>query len=290
MKAYSEITPLTSNDCFVVFARNKSKFDYPLHYHEEFELNFIENASGIKRVVGNSIEIIDELELVLVGSNIPHGWFQTENIVLQNAREITVQFHKDLFDEKFLNRDQMNLIRLLLERSRNGISFPKETIRGIREKLLVLSQKKAFHSVIEFMAILHELSQSKTMHILSSMTLADEEVTHESRRMEKVLLYLKENYQKKITLEEVTAEMNMTTISFSRFMKKRSGKTFTEFLNDIRLSHASRMLMDTQQPVAEISYHCGYNNLSYFNRTFKRKHNLTPKEFRDVYAGTRTFV
>jgi AraC-like DNA-binding protein len=289
-KAYNEITPLTSNDCFVVFSRDKSKFTFPLHYHEEFELNFIENAGGTKRIVGNSIELIDDLELVLVGSNVPHGWFDTEATAFQDVREITIQFHKDLFDEKFLNRDQMSLIRSMLERSRNGISFPKATIKNIRNSLELLSQKKGFHSVIEFVSILHELSLSKNTKILSSMTLADEDMTYESKRMEKVMNYLKANYEHKITLEEVTEVMNMTKISFSRFIRKRSGKTFTEFLNDIRLSHASRLLIDTQQTIAEVSYKCGYNNLSYFNRTFKRKHKITPKEFREAYAGSRTFV
>lgn len=289
-KAYNEITPLTANDCFVVFSRNKSKFDFPLHYHEEYELNFIENAKGTKRIVGNSIELIDDLELVLVGSNTQHGWFSTDKSDLNNVREITIQFHKDLFDDKFLNRDQMSLIRGMLQRSRNGIAFPKTTIQNIRSRIELLSQKKGFHSVIEFVSILHELSLSKHSKVLSSMTLADEDVTYESQRMEKVMSYLKSNYQHKITLDDITEEMNMTKVSFSRFIKKRSGKTFIEFLDDIRLSHASRLLMDTQHPIAEISYKCGYNNLSYFNRTFKRKLKITPKEFREAYAGTRTFV
>lgn len=289
-KIYNEITTLTANDCFLVFSRDKIKFDFPLHYHEEFELNFIENASGVQRIIGNSIEFIEESELVLIGSNIPHGWFNSENIALQNVQEITVQFHKDLFDDKFLDRDQMIHIRSMLEQSRNGIVFPKETARKIRGNLQSLSQKKGFNSMIGLFSILHDLSLSKDMRALSSLTLADESVTHESRRMEKILHYLKDNYQQKITLEEVTGEVNMTVVSFSRFIKKRTGKTFTEFLNNIRLSHACRLLIDTQQTIAELSYKCGYNNLSYFNRIFKRRYNITPKEFRDAYSGTRTFV
>src|SRR3954447_26257656 len=101
IKILREITPLTKNDCFTLFYRTKTKFDFPLHYHDEFELNFIRNAKGAKRVIGDHIEEIDELELVLVGSNLPHGWF-TYNCKSDLIEEITIQFHRDLFDEKFL--------------------------------------------------------------------------------------------------------------------------------------------------------------------------------------------
>src|SRR5215208_3832886 len=98
-----EITPLTQNDCFTLFSRMKSEFDFPLHYHEEFELNFIQNAKNARRVIGDHMEEIDELELVLVGPNLQHGWF-THKCTCTEIKEVTIQFHRDLFDEKFLQR------------------------------------------------------------------------------------------------------------------------------------------------------------------------------------------
>jgi AraC-like DNA-binding protein len=289
-KVYREITPLTSNDCFTVFARTKDKFDFPLHFHEEFELNFIENSKGAKRIVGDNIELIDDLDLVLVGSNLPHGWFSMPETETKDIHEITVQFHKDLFDEKFLKRNQMSFIRNMLDHSHRGISFPADTIKALRSRIVDLSQKKGFNSVLELISILHELSISKSMKTLASMSFADENPTHESRRIEKAFLYMRNNYEKEITLEAIANIVNMTVVSFSRFIKKRTGKTFIESLNDIRLGHASRLLIDTQLSIAEVSYKCGYNNLSNFNRIFKKKHNFTPKEFRDNYSGTRTFI
>ena len=105
-KIYREVTPLTSNDCFMVFARTKSKFDFPLHFHEEFELNFIQNAKGARRVIGDHIEEIEEWELVLAGPNLQHGWF-THKCKSEEIKEITIQFHRDLFDDRFLHRNQM---------------------------------------------------------------------------------------------------------------------------------------------------------------------------------------
>jgi len=101
---------------------------------------------------------------------------------------------------------------------------------------------------------------------------------------------MRDNYDKEITLEGVAKLAGMTEVSFSRFIKKRTGKTFIESLNEIRLGHTSRSLIDTTNTISEIAYKCGFNNLSYFNRIFKNKNGCTPKEFRENYAGTRTFV
>ena len=135
-----EITPLTSSDCFTIFTRVKSEFDFPLHCHEELELNFIMNAKGAKRVIGDHIGEIDDLELVLVGSNLPHVW-HTHKCKSKEIREITIQFHKDLFDEKFLRRNQLSFIRNLLEKSAKGILFSKQTIEQIAPRLTILKSK-----------------------------------------------------------------------------------------------------------------------------------------------------
>jgi hypothetical protein len=121
-----EITPLTQNDCFTLFSRIKSEFDFPLHYHEEYEINCILNASGARRIVGDNMEEIDNMELVLVGSNLQHAWF-THKCKSREITEITIQFHKDLFDEKFLRRNQLSFIKAMLEKSVRGILFSKET-------------------------------------------------------------------------------------------------------------------------------------------------------------------
>ncbi|HVZ95962.1 MAG TPA: hypothetical protein VG847_03745, partial [Chitinophagaceae bacterium] len=159
-KLLREITPLTQSDCFTLFSRTKREFDFPLHYHEEYELNFIENAAGARRVVGDHVEIIGSLELVLVGPNLQHGWF-THNCKDKIIKEITIQFHRDLFDEKFLHRNQMSFIRTLLERSYRGVLFSESTTQTIRPRLLQLQQRHGFDSVLELMSILHDLSTSR---------------------------------------------------------------------------------------------------------------------------------
>jgi len=285
-----EITPLTSSDCFTLFSRTKSEFDFPLHSHEELELNFIMNAKGARRIIGDHIGEIGELELVLVGSNLPHAW-QTHQCKSKEIKEITIQFHKDLFDEKFLRRNQMSFIRKMFERSAKGILFSQETIQQITPKLSALSQKHGFDSVLELLSILHELSLSRNMHTLSDTIFSNAEFSYSSRRIEKAFEYMNQNFQKNITLAEISKLVNMTEVSFSRFFKAKTGITFIDSLLELRLGNASRLLIDTTQSVAEVAYNCGFNNISNFNRLFKKKKGCTPKEFRENYSyGSRIFI
>ena len=285
-----EITPLTQNDCFTLFSRKKSNFDFPLHSHEEFELNFIQNAKGAKRIIGDHIEEIDDLELVLVGSNLQHGWF-THNCFSKEIFEVTIQFHKDLFDEKFLRRNQLSFIRNLMEKSSRGILFSKETTKQLAPRIVALNQKHGFDSVLELMSILHDLSASSKIRVLSDSSFNNNEpYTYNSQRVEKTYEYMNHNFDKTVSLNEVARLANMSEASFSRFFKARTGITFIDSLTEIRLGHASRMLIDTSLSVAEIAYNCGFNNISNFNRIFKKKKKCTPKEFRESYSGVRIFV
>ncbi|HEX6429268.1 MAG TPA: AraC family transcriptional regulator, partial [Niastella sp.] len=264
--------------------------DFPLHYHEEFELNFIQNAKNARRVIGDHIEDIDELELVLVGSNLQHAWF-THHCKGKEIREITIQFHKDLFDEKLLRRNQLSFIRTMLEKSLRGILFSKETTQQLAPRIMELNQMQGFDSVLELMSILHDLSISRNMRILSDASFNNtEQYTYNSRRIEKTLEYMNQNFDKPITLNEVARLANMSDAAFSRFFKQRTGNTFIDSLTEIRLGHASRMLIDTTQSIAEVAYHCGFNNISNFNRIFKKKKSCTPKDFRESFSGTRIFI
>ncbi|MFT2008303.1 AraC family transcriptional regulator [Pontibacter sp. 13R65] len=286
---YREITPLTQNDCFTLFSRKKKVFDFPLHYHDEFELNFVINGAGTKRIVGDHTEIIDNLDLVLIGGNLPHGWFNHHSQD-QEIREVTIQFHRDLFDDKFLRRNQLSFIRTMLQHSYKGITFSTKTKVAFKERILGLVDKSGFDSVLDLISILHDLSISGNIRSLSTSTFSSELYQSNSRRIQKSYNYMQAYYTQDILLADVAKVVNMSDVSFSRFIKKRTGKTFIETLNDIRLGHASRLLIDTIQTITEVSQKCGFNNLSYFNRVFKTKYGCTPTQFRQSYAGLRIFI
>ncbi|TDG37285.1 AraC family transcriptional regulator [Pedobacter changchengzhani] len=284
-----EITPLTQNDCFTLFSRKKKKFDFPLHYHEEFELNLIINGSGAKRIVGDHIEVIDDLELVLVGPNLCHAWFDHEN-KSDDIMEITIQFHKDLFDDSLLRKNQLSFIRNMFDQAKKGILFANDTIERLKSRIMSLDKKQGFDSVLELISILHDLSISRNFKTLSDSSFSNEQFNYNSRRIEKAFEYMNMHYGKQITLSEVAKIANMPETSFSRFMKKRTGNTFIDSLNEIRIGHSSRMLIDTTHTIGEIAYKCGFNNISNFNRTFKKKKDCTPKDFRESFTGTRIFI
>jgi AraC-like DNA-binding protein len=284
-----EITPLTANDCFTMFSREKEEFDFPLHNHEEMELNLILNAKGAKRIVGDHLAEIGDAELVFVGSNLPHGWF-THKCKSKKITEVTIQFHKDLMDDRFLKRNQLIKIRKLFEESQRGVLFSPETIKKIAPRIIGLSKKVGFESILELFNIFHILSISKNIEILSDASFMKEDFITNSRRIEKVFEYLNANFSKEISLSEVARIAHMPNTSFSRFIKQRTGYTFIDCLTAIRLGHVTRMLIDTTHSIAEIAYQCGFNNMANFNKTFKNKKGCTPKEFRDNYTGNQIFI
>ena len=284
-----EVTPLTKNDCFAIFSREKSGFDFPLHNHDYLEINLILNGTGAQRIVGNHIGEIEERELVCIGPNLAHGWFN-HHCQSESIREVTIQFHRDLFDEKFLKKNQLVNIRNMFENSKRGILFSKSTIDAIAPRILALYKKLGFDSILELLSILNHLSVSRDFKLLSDSSFIDEECNYISRRIEKVFEFMNNNFHEHITLADAAQIANMADASFSRFIKYRTGNSFVENLNEIRLGHVSRMLIDTNQSIAEIAYKCGFNNMANFNRTFKGKKGLTPKEFRENYVGKRIFI
>ncbi|WP_448672525.1 AraC family transcriptional regulator [Sphingobacterium multivorum] len=285
-----EVTPLRETECFTVFHRIKDKFDFPYHYHEEYELNMILNASGAQRVVGDRIEEIGDYELVLTGPNLPHGWFNN-NCRSKNIVEVTVQWNKDLFSDQFLNKNQLNFIKRMLQVSSFGIKFSKSTIKSIAPEILNLHKTVGFDSVIKLMLILRDLSVSKDTELLvEGDMLLDKSLNFRSRRLDVAFDYMNKNFSTLISLNDVAELVNMSEVSFSRFIKKRTGKTFIDNLNEIRLGHATRMLIETSNTVAEICYLCGFNNISNFNRAFKRKKNCTPSAYRLNFSGSRVFI
>ena len=289
MDIVREITPLTQNDCFTVFSREKTEFNFPLHNHEDMEVNLILNAAGAQRIVGDHIGELDDSELVCVGPNLAHGWF-THHCKSKFIKEVTIQFHKDLFDERFLSRNELVNIRNMFENSKRGLMFQKAAIESIAPRILALEHKNGFDSILELLSIIHDMSLYRDVRLLSDLSFTVDQFNSNSRRIENVFKYMNTNFSKQITLCDVAAIAHMTKTSFSRFIKQRTGFSFVESRDEIRLGHVSKMLIDTSNSVAEIAFKCGFNNMANFNRLFKSKKGLTPKEFRENYVGKRIFV
>lgn len=289
-KIITEITPLSEKDCFYLVDRYKDRFTFPVHRHEEYELNFLANCTGARRVVGDSMETIGEYDLVLIGNGIEHGWEQHE-CDNNRIREITIQFSHDLFGESLLEKTQLASVRRMLEVSSNGVVFSSGSIMKVFNRLDNLTKiDSGFYGMIELMAILYELAEEGNYRRLSSSSFASLKPTVDSRRVQKVQDYINLRYKEDIRLSDLAALVGMTPTAFSRFFKLRTGRSISEYVIDIRLGHATRQLVDSTTSVAEICYECGFNNVSNFNRIFKKKKGTSPKMFREIYQHHKILV
>lgn len=289
-KIITEITPLSEKDCFYLVDRYKDTFDFPIHRHDEFELNFVANCQGARRIVGDSVVELGQYDLALVGHGIEHTWEQSR-CTSSPIREITIQFSSMLFGSIFLGKNPLTPIRNMLNDSAKGISFPMEAIMRVYSRLDRLARMESgFYRLVEFMTILHELSVTEDYHILSSGAFANVEISSDSRRIQKIQNYINQNYREEVRLETLASMAGMTMTAFSRFFKVRTGRTISEYIIDVRLGHAVRLLVDTTRSVAEICFDCGFNNISHFNRLFKKKKNCTPKAFRELYKRHKVLV
>lgn len=271
-----EITPLTNEDFFVVLYHPNAKFDYPTHYHPEFEINYVENAKG-KRIVGESINDYDGVDLVITGPEIYHSW-QSESGGAELV--VTIQFQKELIPISFQNKNLFSPIKEMLERSNRGIEFSKETIAKIAPRIKMLMNENGFGSYLEFMSILNDMAISENQKVLCSQTFSPELDMFKSRRIRLVCDYINKNYQNKIMIEDLANLIGMTNSSFCHFFKKRTRKSFVDYLNEVRIGHASVQMIETTKTISEVCYNCGFNNISNFNRVFRTKKGLTPSEFR----------
>ena len=280
---HREITQLSHSDSFLVYYRVKGDFDFPLHFHPEYELNFIHKGSGVRRVIGDHIEEINDYELVLVGPNLPHCW-EIHNCTNKEIHEITIHIHKDLLDENLLSRRVFKSIRDMLNRSLHGILFSEKTVKEVMSRLFELPKISGIDYFLEFISILHDLSISRNQKLLST-SFSNYNDFENSDKIKKVHEFVQRNFQRKISLDEISELVNMTAVSFNRFIKKRTGKTFVSYVNSMRISYASRLLLEADLSVGEIAYKCGFNNLANFNRMFKKLKKNTPSEFRTEFNG-----
>ena len=286
-----EITPLMGKDVLYIADRHKKEFTYPIHNHSVYELNFVENAKGVRRIVGDSQEVIGDYDLCLITSpDLEHVWEQNE-CHSDDIREITVQFDFSMSDETLFGRNPYASITRMMQEAKKGLSFPLQAIMKVYGMLDTLSSvKDGFYAVQQFLTILYELSRCENARTLASSSYAKVTVEDDSRRILKVKNYISKNYMDELRLPELASLTGMSSSAFSRFFKLHTGRNISEYIIDLRLGYAARMLVDTAKSISEIGFDCGFNNLSNFNRIFKKKKGCSPSEFCESYHKTRIIV
>lgn len=275
---YREKSPLSEQDCFVVFDRRKSSFTFPVHIHPEYELNYVEGASGAQRIIGDSIETIGHKDLVLIANpELKHAWKDGE-CTSTDIHEITLQFHPSLV-EQILDKKQFQSIQELFNRASKGVHFGTATIEKVLPLLRILTMEKdGFYAVMKLFILLYELSKGEDLRELSSSTKMG--MTPNEILLQRLQNYISNNVSHMIRLQEAANTLNMSRSTFARFIKCHTDMNFTDYLLDFRINLATRKLKE-QISIADVVNLCGFNSISYFYRVFKKAKGVTPAEFRD---------
>jgi AraC-like DNA-binding protein len=254
-----------------------------VHYHEECQLTLILEGQGMI-LVGDRIEDFREGDLLLIGKNTPHMLMHSkeyyEGSCRLHARAISVFFSRDTFRQVFSQIPETSKIGEFLEHAQFGIRLKNQMTRQIGDDLQQMIKLKQVPRIIQFMKVLDQISRNRDFQFISS-SIPHVSGKEDNIKLQKVFDFIHRNYDKKITLEEVAGLINLTPTAFCRFFKLRTNKTFSQFLIEVRINHACKLLSNGNFNVTETFFSCGYNNSSNFHRHFRQHTGLTPSEYKD---------
>jgi AraC-like DNA-binding protein len=263
---------------FMAFAINQPKFDFFWHYHPEYELTLIIKGKG-RRLIGDSHENFDNGDLVLIGPGLPHTWV-SDSGMKGKSEAVVIQFSED-FIERFAGLDELSSINKLLLLAKNGISIKGKISAAAREQIKLLPEKIGVEKITGLLHILNELSALQSISLASSIYQPLKGKENENR-INKVCQYVQKHAAEPLTIHKAAALIHLSPGAFCKFFKRITGKTFSDYVNDIRIANVCNQLMATDKQVAEIAYANGFETLTYFNRVFLRKKKMRPGSYRKI--------
>lgn len=284
MKLILKNTDSFKNERLNITKKEIPCLDSSWHYHSQYELLYISMSNGI-RFVGDNVSQFFPGELVLVGPYLPHLWRNDPSYYKEDdtnkVKTIVIKFTKNFIGEDTFNHPEFSEINNLLEQSKYGVSFGVEMSESLHNELMGIIDLASAAQSIKLLDILFRLSLTEDKKVLSSTDMR-QYTTENSDRLDSVLKYISDNYANYISLKDVSEIACMTTNSFCRFFKKMTNKSYTQFLNEVRIRNASRLLVQEDIPVSDICYLVGYKSITNFNRQFKEIMGNTPKGYRHI--------
>ena len=282
MKIMHEQIDFPGRSAVKVKLREMPHFTYPWHFHAEYELLYVIRGSGTS-FVANSIEEFNSGDLALIGSNLPHFWRSDESYLNSDGnlkvKYIVIQFPVDFLKNEIENYPEYHLIGKLLERSAKGIRFSTDFTQKISKKIIKISKIYGFERILALQELLQILAKTEDYKLLAGEFYQYENNDFTNFRLTKVIQFLSTSYQHKIELEKVADIANLHPAAFCRFFREKTGKSLSEYVNDLRIGYACRLIIEGKLSVSQISFESGFNNLSNFNRTFKKHTGYTPTNY-----------
>jgi len=263
--------------------------DYPWHYHPEYEIIFVEKSYGI-RLMGNHIGNFSDGDLMFISPNLPHIWKNDKDFYKGNKDILVdvyvIQFREDALRQGFFDLPEFTHIKKLFLLGQQGLLVKGNDHKKISELIKAVYNSSGIERLILFLKTLDTIANTTDYELLSGKGYANSINTTDTERINKVMNFLMENYAQEIKLEEIAGLVNLNKSSFCRYFKYRTHKTFSQFLNEIRIAHACKLLTISNMTITEICYKTGYNNISHFNRQFKLITKMTAGVYAKKYLKT----
>jgi len=288
MKAILEQISPSESPVLRIMKHSHNYFDIPWHYHPEYEITLILEGYG-KRFVGDSIEAFSPGDIVMIGSNLPHVWlndrvFYEEESNLQSSA-LVLQFSRDLFSPALEALPEFRRISRLLKKSGYGLSIPSEHFDVTVKKIASIEAADGisrFSELLEMLEWMEVSADYRQLSVSSDPALANEHesATASNDRLQSAIQFLVNSYHNDISVHDVARHVHMNTSAFCRFFKTHTRRTFTQYLNELRINYACKLLLDDGFSISQVCYESGFQNQSYFNRQFKRTMGVSPKVYR----------
>lgn len=283
MKSAVQKSSIPDSRIFVARDLTEKHFDPEWHAHQEYQLFLVLSGTGT-RFIGNTVKSFKRGDLTFLGPNVPHLWRSDECYFDKHSNREThgiVIYFKENFLGNLLQKDEMSQIAALFGRARKGLEFYGNAAREIAGLMSDLVFHHGIESLVQLLRILDILGHTREYNQLHTENYVYKLKEAETNRINIVYNYAARYFKRRITLEEVAALLNMTPTSFSRYFTMKTSKSFSNFLIELRIKHACKLLSEQEQKnIAQICYECGFNTLSNFNRQFREYMKMTPKEYR----------
>jgi AraC-like DNA-binding protein len=276
--------PKTETESFRVQIDALPYFYDTLHFHPEWQITLMLESTGTQ-FVGDNVARFQPYDIYFLGSNLPHVFRNDAEYYTTSMRaySISIYFRGDILGENFFDIPETQHLKTLLNEASRGFRIRNREANELTALVESVINKKGFGKLLTFLEILNAISVSPHKEFLSSIAYQSTQKETDNQRINDVFEFLMRNYEREVNLEEVAEIASMTPNAFCRFFKLRTRKTFSEFLNDIRIGHACRMLQSGDTSVLEVCFANGFNNVSNFNRQFKNRTKMTPSAYLRKY-------
>ena len=276
------------NDSFKSWENSNPYLHNPWHYHPECEVTYVNKGSGVL-FVGDQVVNYKKDTLIMIGPNLPHEWRSDSREDPDfHSQTFAVHFNKYFLGADFYKIPEAAAVSQLMEQSVRGIQVNDiRTKKIVKDRLVSLLHTKGIERISLLFSILNHIALCTKAELLSSKIFVDSIDEGQNQRMNHIYKYVMDHFRDQISVDEIAHKVHMTTTSFCRFFKQRTNKSFIQYVNDIRIGYACKLLLEENYNISQIAYESGFENLSNFNKQFKKIKNITPRQFILQYKGER---